>query len=92
MNYKIIGFCVLILFVVYFFTTLSTHAEADKDGKTFFESKCGKCHPLSTALSKVKDLEEWQVTTLRMSKKKNSDIDTEQARIIAGYLSSLNSI
>jgi len=89
MKYKLVGPCVLIVFVVYFSTnSLAIQAEADIKGKALFENKCSKCHPLSKALSKTKDLKQWQTTALRMSGKKNSGITSEEAEIIAEYLSS----
>ena len=88
MNCKLVGLCVLIVFIVYFSTTsFYLQAEDKAAGKIIFENKCDTCHPLLAALSKTKDLEQWKAVTLRMSKKKNSDIKPDEAEIIAEYLS-----
>lgn len=91
MNYKLIGLCLLIVFAVYVsVTSFSLQAESKVEGKAVFENKCAKCHPLSLSLKKKKNLKKWKATTLRMAKKKDSDINSDEAQIVAEYLSSVS--
>ncbi len=90
MNYKSISFRMLIVIGVCFVVNIfCLQAQENKDGKTMFENKCAKCHPLSKSLSKKNNLKQWKAVTLRMSAKANSGITAEEAETIAEYLESV---
>ena len=57
-----------------------------QEGKELFEGKCGRCHPLEDALSKTKNLAEWEKTTKAMVKYSDGAITEKEAKKIAKYL------
>lgn len=57
-----------------------------------FESKCGKCHPLTKPLSKRKSFEEWDKTTVRMREILPVWISDEERRSIIYYLVKIRGI
>jgi cytochrome c5 len=75
---------------VFFLTTVWCPAaeKVGNDGKTLFESNCGKCHNLDRPKSKKKTNTEWETTVLRM-KQKGMAITDDEAKIIINYLSEI---
>ena len=60
-----------------------------QEGKTLFESKCAKCHPLEYAFREKKSLAEWNKTTETMARYSEGSITEKEAQIIAKYLANI---
>ena len=75
-----------VLILVYFLISSLSMALAN-EGQSLFETKCGTCHALKTALKKTKDLKGWEKTTLKMAEYSEGEISEDEAKIIAKYLS-----
>jgi cytochrome c5 len=77
-----------ILFLVLLSATFAFSSMGE--GKTLFEAKCSKCHALSRALNKNKDLAGWQKTTKKMIKYAKGAISDADAEKISEYLAGRN--
>ncbi|MFH1061735.1 MAG: hypothetical protein V1747_02465 [Candidatus Omnitrophota bacterium] len=89
MNYTLLILCFLLVSLLNPAFYVYAQNKKPDNGKVIFESKCNQCHSLSRPLSEKKNLEEWTTTTLRMSEKTNSNINPEEAKDIAEYLTSI---
>lgn len=66
---------------------LNLPIDRSKSGnQILFETKCGKCHPISRPLSKKMTLEEWDSITMRMRSKLPIWISEEERKSIVYYL------
>ncbi|MBU0768705.1 MAG: cytochrome c [Proteobacteria bacterium] len=80
-----------ILLVVFLAASFAFSAEPAPDGgKALFEARCSQCHALERALSKTKNLAEWQKTTAKMAKFAKGKITEKEAEQIAEYLAGQN--
>ena len=57
------------------------------DGKDAFYGSCIKCHDAERSLAVEKSFDEWMSTIRRMSQKEDADIDSDDFRSIATFLS-----
>ncbi|MFC1746304.1 multiheme c-type cytochrome [Candidatus Riflebacteria bacterium] len=79
------------MFVIFFiFLGMPSFLSSAPDGKKLFEDKCGDCHSLSRSLRKVKDLDGWKRTTIRMIRYDEELLNRKDAVTIAEYLANRN--
>ena len=68
-------------------TTLSCYSK--QEGKTLFEAKCAKCHPLDYSFRETKNLAEWNKITKTMARYSEGLITENEAKKIAKYLANI---
>jgi len=78
-----------VLMVIAVVLTATLSCSSMQEGKTFFEAKCAKCHPLDYAFRETKNLAEWNKTTKTMVRYSEGFITEKEAKKIAKYLANI---